>query len=250
VPGTRERDEYYAGYYEGVPALSPLTRRRLEDWVGVLSAYRQTGRVLEIGCGAGHFLDVARAAGFEAHGTEVSASAIERLRTAGHPVVQGDLPGLGLPKGHFDAVVLFEVIEHLDDPFAYLRECARIVRAGGALFLTTPNFGSLTRRLLADRWRSVDPEHLTLFTARGLRRALQRAGFNPTSVSSRNIDPLEIVRALRGRPRACGIDRQARIDDLRSAVASRPPLRLAKRAVNGVLRVLGWGDTLEAWAQR
>ena len=242
-------EAHYAGYYDAVSELSPLTAERLSSWVRALAPFRKTGRVLEIGCGAGHFLRAAQAEGYEAWGTEVSASGLARLRGEGFRVLEGDLPGLRLEGGAFDAITLFEVLEHLPDPGLYLGEARRLLREGGALLLTTPNFDSLSRRLLGDRWRVVDREHLVLFTTRGLRRGLERAGLRVSRIDSRNLDPLEVLRGLRKeKPRH--EERQVRVDACRAAVASRTWLRGVKGGLNAGLRLLQMGDTLEAWAQR
>jgi SAM-dependent methyltransferase len=241
---------HYAGYYEGAPELSALTAARLEAWAKALLPYRRLGRVLEVGCGKGHFLAAAQAAGFEAWGTEVSSSGLQALRERGLQVLPGELPELSLPAEHFDAVILFEVIEHLPDPTRYLTECHRVVREGGALLITTPNFDSLSRRILGERWRVVDPEHLVLFTSRGLRMAFERAGFCVRALSSRNLEPTEILRGLRGGPRRPTEQRQAKVDACRAALEARPALRALKNVANGVLGRLGAGDTLEAMAER
>jgi 2-polyprenyl-3-methyl-5-hydroxy-6-metoxy-1,4-benzoquinol methylase len=244
-----ERQSHYAGYYDAVAPLSPLTTVRLDAWARWLLPYKKTGRLLEVGCGAGHFLAAAQRAGFEAWGTEISQSGLVRLKEQGFHVLAGALPELALPSHHFDAVVLFEVLEHLEDPQAYLVECRRILRAGGVVLLTTPNFGSLSQRLLAERWRVVDPEHLVLFTKQGLRHVLKRTGFKPIALGSRNVDLGELVRGLRREPRPQGLDRQARLDACRETLASRASLRLARDLANGILRLLSLGDTLEARAE-
>lgn len=249
APAVADRDAHYADYYDAVPELSPLTAQRLADWANKLAASRKTGRLLEVGCGAGHFLRAAAAAGFDPSGTEVSASALARLRQDGFHVLEGDLPSLRLPESSFDAVVLFEVLEHLPDPLVYLAEARRLLRAGGVLLLTTPNFDSLSRRLLGERWRVLDPEHLVLFTTDGLRRALQGVDLRVSRIESRNIDPLEIVRGLRRQERY-GSERQGCVDACRAAVASRSWLRGLKRGLNAGLQRLRMGDTLEAWASR
>lgn len=250
VPEARERHSYYSGYYEDAPEVSPLTTARLEFWAQSLLPYRRHGRLLEVGCGDGHFLAAAQAAGFEAWGTEISSSGLQRLAKRGLRALAGDLTELELPPGHFDAVVLFEVLEHLADPVHHLTECHRVLREGGALVLTTPNFGSLSRRLLGARWRVVDPEHLVLFTGRGLRISLERAGFRLRALCSRNLDPTEILRAVRGEPPPPTERRQSGVDACRSAFATRPWLRAVRGVGNTALRLLALGDTLEARAER
>jgi len=243
-------DAHYAGYYDQVVELSPLTSKQLKQWAAQLAGYKKNGRILEVGCGTGHFLAAAQEAGFEAWGTEISASGLRRLEERGFKAFAGELPALGLKTGHFDAVVLFEVLEHLQDPGAYLLECRRLVREGGALLLTTPNFNSLSRRLLGEKWRVVDPEHVVLFTSAGLRRALERAGFRVRTLRSRNLDPTEIRRWLKGEPARAGDHRQGQVDSCREAIQAHAFLQVLKGLANAALRVLRMGDTLEGWAER
>jgi SAM-dependent methyltransferase len=250
VPEAPERQSHYSDYYDDAPEVSPLTTARLRSLAQSLLLYHSKGRLLEVGCGDGHFLAAALDAGFDAWGTEISSSGLQRLTKRGLHVLGGDLTELDLPAGHFDAVVLFEVIEHLPDPVRHLTECHRVLRKGGALLLTTPNFSSLSRRLLGERWRVVDPEHLVLFTSRGLRVALERAGFRVQALWSRNFDPTEIVRVVRGESSRSAERRQSGVDACRSVFANRPWLRGVRDGVNGALRLLAMGDTLEARAER
>ena len=243
-------DEHYASYYEDVAPLSQPTQVRLEEWGRTLERYRDIGRVLEVGCGAGHFLETVKVRGFEPWGTEVSDSAFKLLQNRGFRVLKGDLLSHSLPSSHFDAVALFEVIEHLENPSEYLAECRRLLRQGGVLLLTTPNFKSLSRRLLKDRWRVLQPEHRVVFSSRGIFRVLERVGLTVISVSSRSIDPFEVFRAFRGRPVTGGKDRQLKLDAFRSALTSRPLLRGMKKLTDGLLGFWKIGDTLVVWAER
>jgi len=242
--------EHYATYYDNLKHPASPTRARLEEWARALAPYRASGRLLEVGCGAGHFLEVVRTHGFEPWGTEISKSALEILGKRGFRVLNGELTNHDLPPSHFDAIVLFEVIEHLDDPSKYLAEFRRLLRDGGVLMLTTPNFGSLSRRLLNERWRVLQPEHRVVFSSRGISLALDRAGLRVVSVTSRNLDPLEVLRVLRGRPISDGRERQTALDELRRAIAARPVLGLIRGVVDKFLNFLGLGDTLVVWAER
>ncbi|GEM_PF-1416820 len=152
--------------------------------------------VLDFGAGNGLFLDVVRAALPDAalRACDVSAEAVQQLcRSWGDAVdarvMIGDVAPF--PDASFDAVVSVEVLEHVGDAGATLREIARLLRPGGLLALTTPcaNAGSLehlvaaaTRRIERSRtgerrWTWEDPTHLRRMTARELRHALHAAGF-------------------------------------------------------------------------
>jgi SAM-dependent methyltransferase len=76
-------------------------------------------------------------------------------------------------------VTSWDVLEHLADPLAALERLRRLLRPGGRLFLSTPDAGSLTARLMGRRWHYLDPvQHITVFSRDNLRRALERAGFS------------------------------------------------------------------------
>ena len=233
---------------------------------------RRLGRIAELGCGNGYFLARARHAGWNAIGTESSAVARERLRREGLDVRAPEGWSADLPDASLDAVVMLEVIEHLDDVPVVLRELARLVRPGGRLVLSTPNVNSLTRRLIGARWRIITEEHLWYFSPRTLARVLEAHGFAPRSLESRNVYPPDIWMAITGRTtdrgdragtirageevsqrtgaatdRASGDQPNSR---LRTFTAATAPGRWLKRGVNACLRATSLGDTILVMAER
>lgn len=237
---------HYEGYYCGAPPPAP--ERRYEEWLARAEREVGRGRLLEIGAGSGGFVRVALRRGWSVDATEVSGSGLERLRETGARVFAGDLASAAYADAAFDLVVSLEVVEHLPDPLPHLRETCRVLRRGGLLLLTTPNFEGLSRRWIGLRWRVVDPEHMGYFTPRTLKKVLQDAGYGRVSVRSRSLDVSTWKTAVQGN----GV---ARFDPeasarLRDRVESSPWLRVAKEAVNVALGVTGMGDSLLAWAQR
>ncbi|MFV0371500.1 MAG: class I SAM-dependent methyltransferase [Azonexus sp.] len=134
------------------------------------------GRMLDVGCGLG-FLLSGVATGWERHGVEVSAFA------AGHAVhhgriFQGKLEDAAYPAEHFDLVVLYHVIEHVDDPLALLKEIRRILKPGGWLILGTPDFDSGAARRFGANYRLLhDITHVSLFNNESMHRFLRDQGF-------------------------------------------------------------------------
>jgi len=245
---------HYHDYYGGrTPTYDPVTETRYHAILDTLERWVRPGRVLDAGCGMGHFLMVAEDRGWEAVGLEVSASGVEtlnemkRARGRRFEVHAEELLKTELPAESFRAVTLFEVIEHLADPVENLRAVHRLLEPRGVLYLTTPNFDSLSRAALRGEWRGITPDHLTLFTPGALRRCLRLAGFEPLRVATKNVDVPEILAKWRRR-RAQPVATFEATRSFRHAVERRPTLQALKRVVNGALRATGLGETIEAVA--
>lgn len=167
----------YDDYTALEPGLRRTARARLQRIARCQPHRPAAPRLLEIGCGPGVFLDAATAAGWEVHGIEVSAYAAEQARRRGHPVQCAAIETLDLPVDAYDAVAMWDVIEHLRDPVRVLHAAARALRPGGVLALSTGDVTSLCARWCGARWHLFNlPEHLFFFSPAGLRRLLATAG--------------------------------------------------------------------------
>jgi SAM-dependent methyltransferase len=249
--GEAAAPSYHDYFPELTRTLPPVTRRRYETLLARLADRRRTGRFLDVGCGAGFLVETARDLGWTAEGTEVSAAAADAGRARGLTIHAGVLADAKLPAGAFDVVTMMEVVEHVPSPVALLAECSALLRPGGALYLTTPNWSSLSRRVLGAAWPVICAEHVVYFTPRLLRRALRDAGLAPRSVTTANVQPHVLLAHLRrGRGGAAPSSSFARTLELRDAVESSAVLRAAKSAANAVLAATGTGDTIRALAER
>ena len=123
------------------------------------------GRLLELGCGEGKFLNLAQNLGWDVEGQEVDTRAADGARGSGRfKVHSGVVDSLGLPGSSYDAIVMNHVIEHAFDPIALLRECWRLLRDGGVFVATTPNPESYGYQLFGENRQRLDPpRHLFLF---------------------------------------------------------------------------------------
>jgi 2-polyprenyl-3-methyl-5-hydroxy-6-metoxy-1,4-benzoquinol methylase len=151
-----------------------VTARRLLDRAGPADTPL---RVLDVGCGPGLLLDEARARGWDAFGVELSSWAVRRCRANGLDVYQGTLEEAAFPGGHFDAVFMIDVIEHLTDPIATLVEVTRVLRPGGKLCMVTPDAASAAARLLGTRWWAQLPGHIVLFPRPALTELIRMLGY-------------------------------------------------------------------------
>jgi hypothetical protein len=150
-------------------------------------------------------------------------------------------------------VTSIEVFEHVTEPLEEARRIRMLLRPGGALYVTTPNFASLTRRLVGARWRAIEyPEHLNYFTPSTLDKLLSRAGFRRASATTTGLSPSDLRDALRRAPRPSGTPQTnsqpvVTMDQaLRNRMSSSSGLETAVRIVNRGLGRLGAGDTIKA----
>lgn len=136
--------------------------------------------LLDAGAGRGRFVASALAAGYRAHGVEPSRRGALAAEAAGVPVERASIEAAAVKPGSFDAVTLWHVLEHLDDPGAALRQIAGWLRPGGILLVGVPNLASAQARLSGESWFHFDvPRHRTHFTPAGLDAVLRTNGFDP-----------------------------------------------------------------------
>ena len=168
-------EDYFSGGradgYADYLGAEPVLRREFARSVEFIRRYRNGGRLLELGCAYGFFLQEA-ARHFDVTGVELAAQAAEHGRRAGLNVLTGvaDAPTLRRI-GHVDVIVLFDVLEHLPQPRETLALCHEQLNPGGIIVITTGDFGSAVARLSGAKWRLMTPpQHLWFFTPESVRR--------------------------------------------------------------------------------
>lgn len=138
------------------------------------------GRILEVGCGSGLLLAHFRNAGYDVEGVELSAADAAYARQRfGLAVRHGSVETMALSPDRYDAVVLFNVLEHILAPAAMLADVFRVLRPGGFVVVGVPVVDSLYARLLGARWGAVTeaPRHVSIPSFKGLIGLVERAGF-------------------------------------------------------------------------
>ena len=256
IPSLRELMDHYEGYPRAEKVDSPISRRAREGWLDRFESYRETNRFLDVGCDIGLLLDQARARGWETYGTEFTDEAVTICRDNGHCLHAGLLCEADLEPESFDVVVYTEVIEHINNQRDEFARVFELLRPGGVLYITTPNFDSLSRRVLGDRWTVIDyPEHLVYFTPKTLRRFMASAGFEEVHLESSGVSVSRLTSSLRPpapRMKAANDDapplkRDIRADELiRGAMENSAILGGAKTLVNRMLHHASLGDSIKA----
>ena len=171
--------ELYEDKLQSKLSNTEANQERTAFYLWTLEHAFSTGNLLDVGCATGEFLAAAIPKGWQVYGVETSPASAEAARTlTGGQIHTGTLDTAPFQEGTFDAVTMFDVIEHLQSPRAYMKRIASLLRPGGLLAISTPNIHSVAYRLLGRRWEAVGPnDHLYYFSPRTLQRLLADQGF-------------------------------------------------------------------------
>lgn len=251
MPTGQELQEHYAKYTRE-EYYSPLTRQRYRDLLDSWEPYRKTNKILDIGCGTGFFLEVAKEKGWEVYGTEYTSNAIAICKSKGISMQQGKLDATHYREEMFDVITSFEVIEHINNPIEEVKNIHSILRKGGLFYLTTPNFNALERRILKANYNVIEyPEHLSYYTPKTLNYLLTRNGFKKKKILTTGVSLTRLkvsMRTAQNKPNSEALVSATSTDEvLRTKSEANPMLRLAKNSINTFLNLFGIGNSLKAW---
>lgn len=234
---------------------NPITRK---SYMKVLQLFEKHGggkSILDVGCGNGSFVDAALEQGYNAEGIELSKHAVEIAQGFGLPVSCLDFFSNKIQDSSKDIVTMFEVNEHLIEPAKFLRRAETVIKPGGLIYLTTPNFNSLDRRILGNRWGAIHREHLFYFTLKNLLKMINDStGLEVIHSETRNLSA-ELINYLKN----CGGKVQlqniyvnsstetvliAEPLDLRSKIDQSRLLLSLKHGINKLLNFTSLGSTI------
>jgi 2-polyprenyl-3-methyl-5-hydroxy-6-metoxy-1,4-benzoquinol methylase len=195
-PPTRDELErqysFASGYHTDFQSRAHAARAA--EFLRIVRRLSRPGRILDVGCSVGFFLDYAKAEGWTTYGVEISNDTAELARRRGLDVFTGTLEQAAFPPRSFDVVTMWDVLEHLEDPVATIAIAADVVKEEGLLALSTPNIGGIFPRLSyrAARWTGrwphpEPPSHLFQFSKETIRRLLKQGGLAQFEILDRRI---------------------------------------------------------------
>lgn len=183
TPGYMRYDQYAT---EVLTKSDPLRWLGTQEHVyyGVIKSLPKKGKILEVGCGLGYFTYALAKHGYDVVGVDVSKEAIDEATVKyGNYFLNKDFFELVVPDDEkYDAILMIELIEHVDNPEKYLLHAKSLLKDGGELIVTTPNRSWYDG--VEVLWASdLPPVHLSWFSERGMTLLSSKLGYQVRLVS-------------------------------------------------------------------
>ena len=246
IPTELELEKHYENYGRN-DYLSPLTIKRYHEILDSFEPYRKTNKLIDVGCGIGYFLEEAKKRGWEVYGTEFTDEAIEICSKKGIKMNKGILNPDNYESQEFDVITSFEVIEHINNPQEELANFFKILRKGGLVYCTTPNFNSLLRYRLKEKYNVLCyPEHLSYYTPKSLKFIFNRSGFKTKKIKATGISLTRFKTSNNSSDQEL-ISKTSDDEVMRNKLETNVFLKAIKILVNWNLTFIGVGDALKGY---
>lgn len=182
LPTEAQLSSFYQNYHAVDAFLAKADKKvkRARRRIRALSLLTPGRRFLDVGASIGAAAEGARQLGFTATAIEIDEQAVEHGRRL-YPKVDFHTGGFEAlaTDAVFDVLYMAEIIEHVTNPKRLIQQAKEKTAPGGIVFLTTPDAGHVRRPVNLMDWKSVKPpEHITLFTTKGLRALFSECGFS------------------------------------------------------------------------
>lgn len=248
IPSREELENYYSVYaYQQVHEISEPTKISLENLLNKFEKYRINNRMLDVGCGEGWVLELAKQRGWEVYGTEFSSRAIEICERKGIRMHLGVLDLDKFAEKEFDVIISSETIEHINNPQIELNNFFHLLRKGGLLYITTPNFNSYIRLIFKEKYDLIKyPEHLSYYSKITLNKLLTDSGFRKVKLLTTGIS-FSHFRNSKLAEDFTKLKNKDADENFRKRISKSSLLQLSKRLFNWGLTFSGIGMTLKGY---
>lgn len=180
----QEKVYYLPSSQKGVRKI--LIDHGLHKRAKIIKKFKNSGRLLDIGCGSGAFINyMAKNTNFEVMGTEINKANINSIKKHYSLDVRfGEIADIDLPNDYFDVITLWDVLEHIHNPKQMILNLKPFLKSNGFLVLRLPNLDSLDSKLFKRFWAGLDaPRHYYVFSEESIKKLLHDLGFNIKSIN-------------------------------------------------------------------
>ena len=158
--------------------------------ISYIRKFKKEGKLLDIGCGSGHFMGICNRMGFDSEGVEVDKFradyAIKKLKLK---VYKTDFISARIPDKNYDLITVIHVLEHVVSLKPFLEQARKKLEKNGVIIISLPNFGGLMPKLLKGKWYGLQLDgHVWQFTPGSLRKVIEDSGFKVISTEIKSLD--------------------------------------------------------------
>ena len=199
VPSSKELNDCYSIYsYSTLRPVSKETINSFNKLLDYFEKYRDTGNILDIGCGQGDFLFEARKRNWNVYGSEYSQAATDLCEKRGIKMYKGHLTKNIFDNIKFDVISSFEVIEHINNPNDFMSLINHKLQENGLVYCTTPNFNSLLRNFEKDKFMMIAyPEHISFYTKHSIKYLGMKNNFKSLKVKTTGLDLGRLITSIK-----------------------------------------------------
>lgn len=143
----------------------------------LIQKYITAGKILDVGCATGYFLEAAKTLNYQTYGVELSeySSSIAKTKFGKENIFNGKLEACTFEKGMFDAITMFDLIEHVRSPEQTLKDASALLSDQGIILITTPHNKSFSNKIMGKKWTHYKKEHFFYFDLKSLNFIAQKA---------------------------------------------------------------------------
>ncbi len=240
-------DAHYGEFTDGyVP--NPITAKGLDDLFLTLGQEIPGRRVLDVGCGWGDAVDAANRAGWDARGIDLSSTVISSCRARGVNCELFDFFDVSPDEKNYDLIIMSELIEHVPFPKKWFSHARTLLSENGILYMTTPNYSSLGRRVLKKDWNVIGEGHIGYYSPKLLCNIASDCGLEAVHIEARNPSIGAIRKLLTpGKTPDTFLTSQYDLNQkVRQLSSKHKSLGVAKFLANKALNATGLGESIVA----
>jgi 2-polyprenyl-3-methyl-5-hydroxy-6-metoxy-1,4-benzoquinol methylase len=246
IPEKFELDALYNGYgyYE---KFSTLNINRYDKLLTEFNKYKQTNKILDYGCGNGYFLERAQLQGWNTFGIEYDKYASEQCVKKNITMIAENESSL---YEKFDIVFISEVIEHVISPKQVIETINKYLRKKGLLYITTPNFNSISRLIMKSKWSALGyPEHISYFTSFTIKELLLKSNFSIDKSRTHGISLSQLKLGTKNKSDSDIATNVTSTDEVIREITQRNQImKFLKNTTNWILTIFKKGDTIKCFA--